>query len=99
MLEKAFGPGSSTEPFVQNYLTEAEARQYSAIPIICGHISRTDQLKWFSDHGVITVLREPIDRSLSFIHYVRGLQSGAAQIAADAKRLPIELAPENWTGG
>jgi len=89
ILEKAFGPGSCSEPFVQTYMTEADARQYRAIPIVCGHISRTDQLEWFSDRCVITVLREPIDRALSFIHYVRALQPEAARIAADAKRLPI----------
>jgi hypothetical protein len=88
-LSNAFGPGGCSEAFVQNYMTKDEAYRYNAFPAICGHISRADQLKRFPDRRVITVLREPIDRCLSFIHYVRSLEPEAAPVAADAHRLPV----------
>jgi hypothetical protein len=62
-----------TDGFVQTRMTEAEAAHYDAFDAICGHISRADQVKWFPDRKVITILRSPIDRCLSFIHYVRSL--------------------------
>ena len=88
-LEKAFGPDKCSQPFVQNYITADEAKGFDAFPAICGHISRADQLKWFPDRRVITVLRESIDRCLSFIYYVRSLAPEAAPIAADAQRMSV----------
>ncbi len=88
-LVEAFGPETCSDPFVQTYMSEEEARRHRAFPVICGHISRADQLKWFPDREVITVLRHPIDRCLSFIHYVRNLPPESAVIAADARRLSI----------
>lgn len=85
----AFGPEFCSQPFVQNHMTADEAMAYNAFPAICGHISRADQLKWFPERRVITILREPIDRCLSFIHYVRSLKPEAAQVAADAHRMPV----------
>lgn len=37
-LEKAFGPGKCSPPFVQNYMMSDEARRYDAFPVICGHM-------------------------------------------------------------
>lgn len=89
MLTRALGPNSCSNPFVQSYMTEQEARHYDAFRVVCGHISRVDQLRWFANREVITILREPIDRCLSFIHYVRSLPPESSQTAADAHRLPI----------
>lgn len=80
---------SCSPPFVQSHMGADEAARYEPFQAVCGHISRADQQRWFSDRRVITILREPIDRCLSFIHYVRGLPVEAARVAADAKRLPI----------
>jgi len=88
-LENAFGPGTCSQPFVQNYITAEEAKNYDSFPVICGHISRSDQLKWFPNRRFITILREPIDRCLSFIHYVRSLNPEDAPVAADAHRMTI----------
>jgi hypothetical protein len=89
MLARALGPNGCPKPFIQSYLTEEEARHYDTFQAICGHISRADQLKWFPEREVITVLREPIDRCLSFVHYVRSLPPESFATAADAHRLPV----------
>lgn len=89
ILSNAFGAGACSEAFVQSYMTEAEARAYGAFPVICGHISRADQLRWFPDRSTMTILREPIDRCLSFIHYVRSLVPQSVAVARDARDLPV----------
>lgn len=91
ILEEAFGEGNCSAPFVQNHMTEQEATGYRKFPAICGHISKADQLKWFPERKVITVLRDPIDRCLSFLYYVRGLPlcDESAQIVKDAHSLSI----------
>ena len=88
-LNDGFSGQVCSTPFIQNYMTYEEALYYSQFSIVHGHISRSDQLKWFSDRHVITILREPIDRGLSFLHYVRSLPYNAAEIAADAAHLSI----------
>jgi hypothetical protein len=52
-------------------------------------MSRADQLKWFPDRDVITRLREPIDRCLSFIHYVKSLPRGAFDVTRQFHTLPL----------
>jgi hypothetical protein len=89
ILTDAFGPGACSEPFVQSYMSAGEARHYASFKAVCGHISRADQLRWFPDRKVITVLRDPIDRCLSFIHYVRSLPPESAQVAADSQTMPL----------
>jgi len=89
VLADAFGPGKCSPPFVQSYMTAQEAQHYRDYRVICGHISRADQLRWFPDRSVITILREPIDRCLSFIGYVKSLSPESSVVAADAHRLPV----------
>lgn len=57
--------------FPQSRMNAEEAARYAPFRVICGHISRADQLKWYFERPIITALREPIDRCLSFIHYIR----------------------------
>ncbi len=87
MLEQAYGGGHCSPPFIQNYMTLEESNYYSGFRIVSGHISRADQLKWFGDRRVLTVLREPIDRGLSFLYYVKSLKPEGAQVAIDAHRM------------
>ncbi len=75
------------EPFPQYRMQQADADYYGRFHCICGHISRDDQLKWFGDRRVITVLHEPIDRCLSWLQYVLGLDWNA-QVVRNAKTMP-----------
>ena len=80
--------------FEQSHMTATEAAHYEQFGVICGHISRADQLKWFPDRSVITILRSPIDRCLSFIRYVKNLERNehASPFVKQAARMPdIEL--------
>lgn len=89
ILQNSLGQMSCSPPFVQKYMTEDEAKYYRPFPVISGHISRSDQTKYFSSRKLLTILREPIDRCFSFIHYVGSIPANSAPIAADARRLSV----------
>lgn len=88
-INDALGPDTCSPPFIQTRMTAEEAEGYARYPIVHGHISRADQRRWFPERGVLTILREPIDRGLSFIHYVRSLDPRSSQVAYDASRLDV----------
>ena len=85
-LSNALGPDSCCKPFRQMRLTAEDARYYDSFQVISGHLSRADQLKWFGDRRVITVMREPIDRALSYVHFVRSQPEEAKKISTDSRR-------------
>lgn len=86
-LVDALGPGACSQPFVQSFMTREDADYYQSFQIIHGHISRRDQIKWFPDRRVIAILRDPIERGLSFIRYVRSLPPTSSQVATDANAM------------
>ena len=97
ILSVALGVKGCSQGFLQSHMTAADAAKYQEFQVIVGHISRSDQVRWFPDRQVITVLREPIDRCLSFVHYARSLPPDSFPAAAEAHRLSaldfIETAP------
>jgi len=88
-LIDSFGSDACSPPFVQTYMTADEAARLEKYPIVCGHISRVDQKRWFPARDVLVTLRDPIDRGLSFLHYVRALPAESSQVAADAQQLSM----------
>lgn len=67
--------GETSELFRAGRMTVEEARALDHFDVICGHMSRADQLAFFPDRQVITVLREPVERCVSWIKMVRKDQS------------------------
>jgi hypothetical protein len=90
ILNSAFGISFCSEPFVQKYMDAEDQRQYDTYPVICGHISRSDQLKFFPHRKIITILREPVDRCFSFINYVKSFPRESLEIAKDINRLSLK---------
>jgi hypothetical protein len=90
MLAATLGADFCSRPFLPKYMTDEDARNYDRYDLIAGHISRSDQSKFFSDRDVITTIREPIDRCLSFIHYLRSLPRNALDIIQQIHDLPLE---------
>lgn len=92
-LGEAFGAEACSGEFAQSYMTPEEAAALKKRKFICGHISRTDHLKYFRDRQVFTVLRQPIDRCLSWIRYVRSLALNelSAPIVVAAHNTPDDL--------
>jgi len=71
-------------------MTFFDYMNYNKYDVISGHVSRTDQLKWFRDRDIITLLREPIDRCLSFIHYIKSLNIPSLEVVRQAHNLPLK---------
>jgi hypothetical protein len=83
-ISNSFGADACSPPFAQRWFSEVDFKYFDQFPFICGHISAVDCDTWFKDRTKITTLREPIDRCLSFLHYVKALPPHSSQIAADA---------------
>jgi hypothetical protein len=52
-------------------MTSDQAASLQGFKAICGHLSRTDQLRFFPTREVITVLRNPLERCCSWINMTR----------------------------
>jgi hypothetical protein len=48
-----------------------QAQRLDRFDVISGHISIADVSRYFSDRAILTVLREPIDRCLSWYYFAR----------------------------
>jgi len=78
-------------------LSESDAARLCSFHVISGHISRVDQEEYFADRQVLTILRNPIDRCLSWYYYARKIEVGVGDVALARThdvdsffRLPVE---------
>jgi len=62
---------SVSEPFPASYLTAEVAGELDAFTVVAGHISFDDYLQWFPDRNSMTIIRNPVERSLSWYCYAR----------------------------
>lgn len=88
-LTSALGAEACSPPFVQSFMDQADASYYNQFPIIHGHISRLDQLKWFPSRKILTILRDPVQRCFSFLRYVSALPPSSSKVAADASTMNL----------
>lgn len=70
-LCRGFGEEHVSPAFGASHLTESEATALRRYQIICGHISMVDAWRLFPDAALLTILRDPVERSLSWYHYAR----------------------------
>src|SRR4051812_43944986 len=90
-LRRLLGPERVSPTFLASYFTEDDQRRYEPFDIICGHISQADVDRFFPDRKILTVLREPIERCLSWYHMARTVVPDKPVPAVQsAKRLDID---------
>jgi hypothetical protein len=70
-LRTALGAGAVSPSFIATRLTLADAQRLDRFKIISGHISMADVRRFFPDRIILTILREPIDRCLSWYYFAR----------------------------
>jgi hypothetical protein len=70
-LGKTLGPNVVSPSFIATYLSEADAARLDRYPIISGHISMADVQRYFPDRAILTILRDPVDRCLSWYYFAR----------------------------
>jgi ketosteroid isomerase-like protein len=90
-MRYALGPDAVSQGFNATNMTSSEAQQLDRFDVISGHISMADVRRYFSDRAILTILRDPIDRCLSWYYWARKDSTPAfsSDIAA-AKRHDIE---------
>jgi sulfotransferase famil protein len=90
-VRKTLGEGAVCPDFIATRLTEADAARLDRFPVISGHISMADVKRYFPDRMILTILRDPIDRCLSWYYFARKKSTRAfASDFVEAKRNSIE---------
>ncbi|MBB4952813.1 hypothetical protein H4S14_000856 [Agrobacterium vitis] len=72
-LQRGFGADAVSPPFAASRMSVEQAEALRRYDIICGHISLQDINTHFPDAVLFTILREPIERCLSWYSFARNL--------------------------
>lgn len=80
-----FGSEAVSPAFAASRISPEEAERLRAYQVISGHISMADVTRHFPDAAPFTILREPIDRTLSWYYYARQ-QAGGQHADVDAAK-------------
>jgi hypothetical protein len=70
-LRRVIGEDAVSPSFNASSLSEADAARLDQYPVISGHISMTDVARYFPDRMILTILREPLDRCVSWYYFAR----------------------------
>lgn len=68
-LCSAFGLENVSPPFGESVMSDQEAEYLERFQVISGHISILDVDKFFPDRDIITILRDPMDRVVSWYYF------------------------------
>lgn len=88
-LQEAYGSESVSPHVNACFLKESNLDQLNRYTFICGHLSLIDARQLFPDAAVLTVVRNPIERCLSWYWYAR---SATISQEADAEFLDVQAA-------
>lgn len=58
-------------PFAATYMTDSAAAQLQHFDVVAGHLSFDDYRKYFPKYRSLTILRDPVQRCLSWYWYAR----------------------------
>jgi hypothetical protein len=90
-LREALGAGAVSPSFIATRLSPADAERLDRYAVISGHISMADIRRYFPDRMILTILRDPVDRCLSWYYFARkGSTRAFASDFVEAKRRSIE---------
>lgn len=84
MLSAGFGDGNVSPSFRASRLTLADANALDRFRVISGHISIEDVDRFFADRDLITVMRQPVDRCLSWYYFARQHRGASEHIDVQA---------------
>jgi len=70
-LRGVVGDDAVSPAFVASRLSEADAAKLDHYTVISGHVSIADVKRYFPDRIVLTILRNPLDRCVSWYYFAR----------------------------
>jgi len=70
-LRQVLGNDAVSPSFNASELSEAEAERLDKYSVISGHISITDVNRYFPDRRILTILRDPLERCISWYFFAR----------------------------
>jgi Sulfotransferase family len=70
-LRESLGQGGVSPSFIATRMTPAEAAKLDRFTVISGHISFDDVKRYFPDRVILTIIRDPVDRCLSWYYFAR----------------------------
>jgi hypothetical protein len=73
VFQELFSPNKISHQFGVTKITPVEAEKLDKFQMISGHISWADIETYFPDRKIITFLRDPIDRCISWYYYAKSL--------------------------
>jgi hypothetical protein len=71
---RGLGPDAVSPAFLASNLAPAEVERLRSFALISGHISRRDQARYFPAREILTILRDPVDRCVSWYFHARRTQ-------------------------
>ena len=72
-LRSIAGDDAVSPSFVASSLTEDDAFRLDRYRIISGHISINDVKRYFPGRSILTILREPVERCVSWYYFARSI--------------------------
>lgn len=72
-LCRGFAEDKVSPAFAASAITEDDRTRLAAYRVVSGHISMTDVQRCFPQARLLTILRDPVDRCLSWYYYARRL--------------------------
>jgi hypothetical protein len=79
-LARILSDAAISPPFVASRLSEKDIQTLDQYRIVAGHIS-IDDVARFRDRQVLTILREPADRCLSWYYFAHNIERAPGQTA------------------
>ncbi len=70
-LRKILGNDAVSPSFNASRLSEADAERLDQYTVISGHISKVDLDRYFPHRELLTILRDPLDRCVSWYYFAR----------------------------
>jgi len=91
-LRGLVGDDAVSPAFTASNLSEADAERLDRYAVISGHISMADVTRYFSDRKILTILRNPLERCVSWYYFARTTPPSpdASSDVLAAKRNEIE---------
>lgn len=91
-LRRAVGKDAVSPNFIASKLSDQDAVELDKYTVISGHISIIDVRRYFPDRKILTILREPLDRCVSWYYFARAMRPaiGAATDVFVAQTYGIE---------